>query len=86
MSTRETAAVLALMARRARDLPWNRLAGAIEEEGSALRLLEQLDADAPERLFEVERQRLSLDELEERVHAWEAEGIQPASRASASTS
>jgi DNA processing protein len=75
VNTRETAAVLALMARRGRDLPWNRLAGAIEEEGSALRLLEQLDAEAPERLFEVERQRLSLDELEDRVHAWEAEGI-----------
>src|ERR1044072_859973 len=42
MSTRETAAVLALMARRDRELPWNRLAGAIEDEGSALALLDRL--------------------------------------------
>jgi DNA processing protein len=75
VSTRETAAVLALMARRERDLAWNRLAGAIEEEESALQLLERLDARAADRLFEVENQEVSLDELEDRVHAWEAEGI-----------
>lgn len=73
VSTRETAAVLALMARRV--LPWNRLAGAIEEEGSALRLLEQWDTAAPDRLFEVEQQKMTLDQLEEHVHAWEREGI-----------
>lgn len=75
MSTRETAAVLALMARRERALPWNRLGGAIEEEQSALQLLERLDASAAGRLFEVEKQQVSLDDLEDRVHAWEAEGI-----------
>lgn len=75
VSTRETAAVLALMARRERDLPWNRVAGAIEEEGSALQLLECLEASVPDRLFEVDGQKVSLDELEDRVHAWEAEGI-----------
>lgn len=41
VSTRERAAVLALMARR--KLAWNRLAGSIEECGSALRLLEDLE-------------------------------------------
>jgi DNA processing protein len=75
MGTREAAAVLALMARRERDLPWNRLAGAIEEEGSALQLLERLDAHAPNRLFDVEKQKMSLDELEDRIHAWDDEGI-----------
>ena len=44
VSIRETAAVLALMARRDPTLPWNRLAGAIEEEGSALALLGRLAA------------------------------------------
>ena len=76
VSTRETAAVLALKARRDRDLPWNRLAGAIEEEGSALRLLDQVAAgDCAEQLFTVDREKASLDELEDRVHAWEREGI-----------
>ncbi|MDA0184365.1 DNA-protecting protein DprA [Solirubrobacter phytolaccae] len=74
VSTRETAAVLALMA--GRHLPWNRLAGAIEEEGSALRLLENLDAQAgPDRLFEIDDKRVSLDQLEDHLHGWEAEGI-----------
>ena len=41
VSARERAAVLALMARR--KMEWNRLAGSIEEEGSALGLLEQLE-------------------------------------------
>src|SRR5438067_342824 len=73
ISTRETAAVLALTARR--EIPWNRVAGAIEEEDSALRLLEQLDDKASERLFEVERKQVTLDQLQEHVHAWEREGI-----------
>ena len=73
VSSRETAAVLALMARK--DLPWNRVAGAIQEEGSALRLLERLEETTPQQLFVVERQEVTLDQLEEHVHAWEAEGI-----------
>ena len=75
VSTRETAAVLALMARRDRSLPWNRLAGFIEEEGSALALLERLESAADERLFDVDDRAVTLDQLEDRVHAWEAEGI-----------
>src|SRR3954470_17701410 len=75
VSARETAAVLALMARRDRELPWNRLGGAIEEEGSALRLLEHLDDQATERLFAVDENKLTLDHLEEHVHAWEDEDI-----------
>lgn len=75
VSTRETAAVLALMARR--DLPWNRLAGAIEEESSALSLLERLDATAAaEQLFTVDAKKVNLDELEDYVHGCEAEGIE----------
>jgi DNA processing protein len=70
---RETAAILALMARR--DLPWNRIAGAVEEEGSALRLLEQADDTTTERLFEVDQQQVTLDQLEDWVHAWAREGI-----------
>jgi DNA processing protein len=73
MISRETAAVLALMA--SRSLPWNRLAGAIEEEGSALRLLEQVQSGQPERLFEVEKSPVSLDELEDHLQSWEAEGL-----------
>jgi len=73
VSTRETAAVLALMARR--PAPANRLAGLIEEEGSALRLLEQLDSEVADRLFDVDQKTVTLDELEEHVHAWEREGI-----------
>jgi DNA processing protein len=75
MSTRETAAVLALMARRDRELRWNRLAGAIEEEGSALALLERLEQTAAEQLFIVDEKRLTLDQLEDRVHGWEEEGF-----------
>jgi DNA processing protein len=73
VSARETAAVLALMARR--PLPWNRLAGAIEEEGSALDLLLRVDQAAAERLFEVDEHKVTLDALEERVHSWEHEGL-----------
>ena len=73
VDSRETAAVLALMARR--SVPAKQLAGAIEEEGSALRLLDQLDTAEHDRLFKVDEQTLTLDELEEHVHAWEREGI-----------
>lgn len=73
VSARETAAILALKARR--DIAWNRLAGAVEEEGSALRLLQRLDEDAAEQLFSIDERKLSLDELEEHVHTWEREGI-----------
>ena len=74
VSVRERAAILALLARR--KLPWNRLAGAIEEEGSALALLQQLDADAEERLFDVDQAKVSLDQLEGQVHGWSEEGIE----------
>jgi DNA processing protein len=73
VSRRETAAMLALKARP--DIPWNRLAGEIEEEGSALRLLQRLDEGPEQRLFAVDEHKLTLDELEDRVHAWEREGI-----------
>jgi DNA processing protein len=73
VSTRERAAILALKTRR--SLPWNRLAGAIEEEGSALTLLLQLDEAADDRLFEIDEQKITLDQLEDKVHAWAAEGI-----------
>ncbi|HEX7058343.1 MAG TPA: DNA-processing protein DprA [Solirubrobacterales bacterium] len=73
VSVRERAAILALLARHA--LPWNRLAGAIEEEGSALSLLRSIDSDAEQRLFEVEKASVSLDDLEDKVHAWAKEGI-----------
>lgn len=73
VSTRERAAILALMARR--PLPWNRLAGAIEEEGSALRLLQELDEAPADRLFKVDDRRITLDELEDQVHEWERQDI-----------
>lgn len=50
MTSPETIATLALMERR--DLPWNRLAGAIEEEGSAVRLLQQFESKGQATLFE----------------------------------
>jgi DNA processing protein len=73
VSTRERAAVLALMARR--KVEWNRLAGSIEEAGSALRLLEQLEETGDPRLFAVESAQVTLDQLEERVISYEREGI-----------
>lgn len=73
VGVRERAAVLALLARR--PLPWNRLAGAIEEEGSALRFLQQIEADCGERLFPLAGRRVSLDQLEELVQTWAGEGI-----------
>jgi DNA processing protein len=59
VGARETAAVLALIARR--DLPWSRIAGMLEEEGSALALFD--DGERPP----------SLDELQDRVDEWRAE-------------
>ena len=73
VSTRERAAVLALAARR--TVPWNRLAGWIEEEGSALAVLDEIEASAPDQLFQLDEQTVTLDELEERIHDWEREGI-----------
>ena len=73
VDARETAAVLALSQRKIPGLPWNRLAGATEEAGSALMLLEQLDSSA-EQLFDA-RERGVLDKLEDQVHAWNAIGI-----------
>jgi DNA processing protein len=74
VSARETVAVLAIMARR--DLPWNRIAGAVEEEGSALRLLGQAGGTATDRLFEVDQQQVTLDQLEDWVLTWERDGIE----------
>jgi DNA processing protein len=73
VSVRERAAVLALMARR--KVQWNRLAGAIEEEGSALALLEEMEGGEESRLFDVEGARVTLDQLEEQVISYEQEGI-----------
>jgi DNA processing protein len=73
VSTRERAAVLALMARR--KVEWNRLAGSIEEEGSALALLEALEEKKDPRLFAVESSEVTLDQLEEQAIAYEREGF-----------
>jgi DNA processing protein len=73
VSVRERAAVLALLDRA--DIPWNRLAGEIEEEGSALALLERLDSAAEERLFDVDAADVTLDQLDHQVEAWEKEDI-----------
>lgn len=73
VSNREHAAVLALMARR--KVEWNRLAGAIEEAGSALRLLDELEGMEEATLFEVDGARVTLDQLEEQVIAYEREEI-----------
>lgn len=73
VSVRERAAILALMARR--KVEWNRLASAIEEAGSALLLLEEMESNRDARLFEVETSQVTLDQLEERVIAYEEEGI-----------
>ena len=72
-SSRERAAVLALMA--SRPLPLNQLGGAIEEKGSALALLEEHEQRESDRLFDVDEKKVSLDELEDRIHAWADEGI-----------
>ena len=74
VSSREQAAVLALLARR--HVPWNRLAGAIEEEGSAPGPARPAREGATEQLFAVDDGQVTLDQLEEHVHAWEEEGIE----------
>lgn len=68
---RERAAVLALMTRG--SPPWVRLAGAIEEEGSAVQFLERQDADG--KLFDVEGERITLEQMEEYIDRLRAEGI-----------
>ncbi len=73
IAARERAAVLALMTRR--DVPWNRLAGAIEEEGSALRLLSSSETQTPSTLFPVDSGQVTIDQMEGYVHALEDEGI-----------
>lgn len=73
IENRERAAVLALMAQR--QIPWNRLAGSIEEHGSALALLAALDRKQPARLFEADEVTPSLDELEQHIDVWAAQGI-----------
>lgn len=73
VSIRERAAVLALMARR--KVQWNRLAGSIEEAGSALALLDELEETNDPGLFAVESANVTLDQLEERVISYEREGI-----------
>lgn len=50
MDVRETTALIALLAQRA--LPWDRLAGEVEEEGSAVALLDRLQHEAEPRLFD----------------------------------
>jgi DNA processing protein len=69
---RETAAVLALNARR--DLPWSRVAGMVEEEGSALALLARLDREADPTLFEA-HPSVSLETVQDRLDEWRAEGM-----------
>lgn len=68
----ETAAVLALIAER--DLPWNRVAGMIEEAGSALTLLEQRRRALPLNLLG-EEPAPDLGRIQERVDEWRAEGM-----------
>ena len=64
---------MALAARRA--APWNRLAGIVEEAGSALAVLDDLDSAAPDQLFPIDNGEFTLDQLDERIHAWEHEGM-----------
>jgi DNA processing protein len=73
VSARERAAMLALAAQR--PVPWNRLAGLVEEEGSALVVLDEMHATAPGQLFSLDERRVTLDELENYVYELEAEGI-----------
>jgi DNA processing protein len=75
VASRETAAVLALTRRR--DLPWNRVAGRVEDAGSAMALLAELEHATPEQLFADESDyRPSLDSVQGLVEEWEGEGIQ----------
>jgi DNA processing protein len=61
-----------------RDLPWNRVAGEVEEAGSALALLARLEDAEPAQLFAagVAPRGRSLDDMQTLVESWEAEGIQ----------
>ncbi|MGH2850838.1 MAG: DNA-processing protein DprA [Solirubrobacteraceae bacterium] len=78
--SRERAAVLALMARHA--LPWNRLAGAVEEEGSALELFATMVGDnghEPVPLFVVDEvsdaKPVTLDSMQDYLLQLEREGV-----------
>ena len=71
IDARERAAVLALMTRR--PVAWNRLAGAIEEDGSALHMLQSLPE--PGELFAVEGKQVTLDQMERYIYDLEAEGV-----------
>jgi DNA processing protein len=73
VSTRERAAVLALVA--SKEVPTRHLAGLIEEEGSALAVLEQRRQVAANRLFELDDRHVTLDELEDHINGWESEGM-----------
>lgn len=73
LEARETAAVLALMARR--ELPWNRVAGMLEQEGGALGLLGRLEQESAPTLFE-ETPPISLESIQARLGEWRAEGMQ----------
>ena len=66
--------MLALMA--SATTPVKQLAGMIEERGSALAVLRELESAAPDRLFDVEEGRVSLDQLENYVHRLSNEGIE----------
>jgi DNA processing protein len=69
---RERAAVLALMTHG--SAPWVRLAGAIEERGSAIQLLdEQQGAEA--QLFAIEGEHVSLGEMEQYIGRLASENI-----------
>ena len=54
--------------------PWTRLAGAIEEQGSAVQLLEQQDGPQ-EDLFALEGTRINLDQMQEYISQLDDEGI-----------
>ena len=72
VDARETAAVLSLMRRRDSTVPLNQLAGAIEDAGSALAFLAEVECSAPGQLFSSVSADAGLDELEEQVHRWVA--------------
>jgi DNA processing protein len=73
--TRERAAVLALLSKPKREVPWNQLADAIEERGSALALLDELSVETDRLFGGADEKPLNLDELENTIVGWDAEGI-----------
>jgi DNA processing protein len=75
VDARETAAVLALMRRKDAAVPMKQLAGAIEDAGSALAFLGELESSSPDRLFSDAPAHSGLDQLEDQVHRWAADGI-----------